>query len=220
MTTMIALSTSSGTLWIMEIAAARKPYHHGNLRAALLETAAQMVDERGVEALSLRELAREVGVSHAAPRRHFADRRALLDALAQDGFERLARDLDDAVAGAGPSFEARLAAGAAGSVSFASRPGARRGVIVGGQAPGRAARPGPSFEARLAAGAAAYVTFATRHGALLELMFAGKHRDDADAAALRAAADRAFAVMLGLMAEGQATGALRAGDPERVGIVL
>src|SRR4051812_18883211 len=158
---------------------AGRPYHHGNLRTALLEQAERALARRGADGLSLRELARAVGVSHAAPRRHFADRQALLDALAQDGFERLARDLDDAVAGAGPSFEARLAAGAA-----------------------------------------AYVTFATRHGALLELMFAGKHRDDADAAALRAAADRAFAVMLGLMAEGQATGALRAGDPERVGIVL
>jgi hypothetical protein len=68
--------------------------------------------------------------------------------------------------------------------------------------------------------ATAYVRFATEHAALLELMFAGKHRDGDDAAALRAAADRAFDVMLGLIAEGQATGALRAGDPERVGIVL
>src|SRR5881409_3479699 len=65
---------------------ATRPYHHGNLRAALLERAERVVSERGVHALSLRELAREVGVSHAAPRRHFADRQALLDALALEGF--------------------------------------------------------------------------------------------------------------------------------------
>ena len=54
--------------------------------------------------LSLRELAREVGVSHAAPRRHFPDKQALLDALAEDGFERLGRELaGDAVAGGASS---------------------------------------------------------------------------------------------------------------------
>ena len=67
--------------------ATARPYHHGNLRPALLG-AAERALARGRE-LSLRELAREIGVSHAAPRRHFADKQALLDALALDGFERL-----------------------------------------------------------------------------------------------------------------------------------
>jgi AcrR family transcriptional regulator len=74
-------------------------YHHGNLREALLDRAQQMVRERGVAALSLRELAREVGVSHAAPRRHFADRQALLDALALAGFARLGETLRAAADG-------------------------------------------------------------------------------------------------------------------------
>jgi hypothetical protein len=52
-----------------------RPYHHGNLRTALLTQAERTVRERGVKELSLRELARDVGVSHAAPRRHFPDRR-------------------------------------------------------------------------------------------------------------------------------------------------
>jgi AcrR family transcriptional regulator len=76
-----------------------RPYHHGNLREALLHRAQEMVRERGVAALSLRELAREVGVSHAAPRRHFADRQALLDALALAGFARLGEALRAAVVG-------------------------------------------------------------------------------------------------------------------------
>jgi AcrR family transcriptional regulator len=154
--------------------ATTRSYHHGNLRAALLESAERTLAKRGVSELSLRELAREVGVSHAAPRRHFADKQALLDALAIDGFERLGRELDEAMAGAGGSLRAQL--GAFGL---------------------------------------AYVRFATEHAALLELMFAGKYRDDS----LREASDRAFAGALTLVAKAQASGQVVSGDPERVGLV-
>src|SRR3954451_10113690 len=85
-------------------------YHHGILRSELLEQAEQTLRERGAGELSLRELAREVGVSHAAPRRHFRDKQALLDALATNGFERLGRSLDRALARAGSGFPDRLAA--------------------------------------------------------------------------------------------------------------
>ncbi|SIM02784.1 Putative TetR-family transcriptional regulator [Mycobacteroides abscessus subsp. abscessus] len=60
-------------------------YHHGDLRAAILTSAADMVARRGATELSLRELAREAGVSHAAPAHHFGDRRGLFTALAADG---------------------------------------------------------------------------------------------------------------------------------------
>jgi AcrR family transcriptional regulator len=69
---------------------AERPFHHGNLRTVLLDEAERVVHQRGVDELSLRELAREAGVSHGAPRSHFIDRRALLDALAERGFLRLA----------------------------------------------------------------------------------------------------------------------------------
>jgi AcrR family transcriptional regulator len=98
-----------------------RPYHHGNLRSALLSQAALIVRERGVQELSLRELAREVGVSHGAPRRHFPDRQALLDALAQDGFVRLGVELRDAANGAGEEFQPRLHATASAYVRFATR---------------------------------------------------------------------------------------------------
>jgi AcrR family transcriptional regulator len=61
-------------------------YHHGDLRAALLEAAVEEIQERGPRDLSLRACARRVGVSHAAPYRHFADRDALLSAVAGQGF--------------------------------------------------------------------------------------------------------------------------------------
>ncbi|HEY4813551.1 MAG TPA: TetR/AcrR family transcriptional regulator [Chthoniobacterales bacterium] len=66
-----------------------RPYHHGNLRQALLQAAEAALEAGGASMLSLRELSRDVGVSHTSPRRHFADKRALLDALAQSGFQRL-----------------------------------------------------------------------------------------------------------------------------------
>lgn len=74
------------------------PYHHGNLRETLLDDAEALLEQGGE--LSLRELARRAGVSHGAPRQHFADKRALLDALATRGFTRLGAQLDDAVHGA------------------------------------------------------------------------------------------------------------------------
>ncbi|MEY9992461.1 AcrR family transcriptional regulator [Streptomyces sp. V4I8] len=73
-----------------------RPYHHGDLRAALLAAAERTLREKGTAALSLRELAREVGVSHAAPGRHFKDKQTLLNALALAGYERLAQSLSAA----------------------------------------------------------------------------------------------------------------------------
>jgi AcrR family transcriptional regulator len=98
-----------------------RPYHHGNLRTALLAQAERTVRERGVQDLSLRELARAVGVSHGAPRRHFPDRQALLDALAEAGFARLGAELRAAIDGAGEDFQSRLQATAAAYVRFATR---------------------------------------------------------------------------------------------------
>jgi AcrR family transcriptional regulator len=156
---------------------ADRPYHHGNLRAALLAEAERTLREQGSEQLSLRELARQVGVSHGAPRRHFADRQALLDALAEAGFVRLGDELRAA-------FDA----------------------ADGG------------FESRFRATASAYVRFATQDAALLELMFAGKNRDPSGT--LHHAAERAFSAILELIQQGQQTGMLQPGDPERVGLLM
>jgi AcrR family transcriptional regulator len=100
---------------------ADRPYHHGNLRAALLGEAERTLREQGIDALSLRDLARQAGVSHGAPRRHFADRQALLDALAESGFERLGEEMHAAVEAAGQDYPARLQAAATAYVRFATR---------------------------------------------------------------------------------------------------
>ena len=70
-----------------------RPYHHGDLRRVLLEEAVASLRETGPAALSLRDLARRAGVSHAAPAHHFGDKRGLLTAVAAEGFRRLAGSL-------------------------------------------------------------------------------------------------------------------------------
>jgi AcrR family transcriptional regulator len=97
-----------------------RPYHHGRLRAVLLAEAERTLREHGVERLSLRDLARQAGVSHAAPRRHFADRQTLLDALAETGFTRLGNEVRAAIDGAGEDQPARLRAAATAYVRFAA----------------------------------------------------------------------------------------------------
>ena len=74
-----------------------KPYHHGNLRAALLNASLLLIREQGSQGFTLREVARRAGVSHTAPYRHFKDREDLLAAVAEEGFLRLARDIEVAV---------------------------------------------------------------------------------------------------------------------------
>jgi AcrR family transcriptional regulator len=74
-------------------------YHHGDLRAALLREGHSLLAERGPDAFSLNELARRVGVSTAAPYRHFPDRDHLVDAIADDGYVIFGAALADAVAG-------------------------------------------------------------------------------------------------------------------------
>ncbi|MPZ24675.1 MAG: TetR family transcriptional regulator [Dehalococcoidia bacterium] len=168
---------STATFFRYALAVADRPYHHGNLRPALLAQAEHTLREQGLDGLALRELARQVGVSHAAPRRHFADRQALLDALAESGWARLEAEVRAAVESAGEDYEARLRAS--------------------GQA---------------------YVRFATRDAALLELMFAS--RQGRQVATLQEATAGAFSVLVELVQDGQASGVVEPGDPQRMALLL
>lgn len=155
----------------------RRPYHHGNLHTALLDAAERSLREHGADQLSLRDLAKEIGVSHTAPRRHFADRQALLDALAEEGFDRLGSALRSALAESNHEFPSRV-----------------RNAV------------------------AAFACFATENAALYELMNSSKHR--LVASRISEASETAFSPMIELIEEGQKLGALEAGNPERIGIIL
>lgn len=96
-----------------------RPYHHGDLRAALLRVAEEILERDGIQALTLRAAARAAGVSHAAPANHFGDLTGLLSDLAAQGYERFGHVLAAAMEAAGADPEARMAAMGTAYVAFA-----------------------------------------------------------------------------------------------------
>jgi AcrR family transcriptional regulator len=91
----------------------RETFRHGNLPEALVEAALERLEAEGVEAISLRDLARDVGVNHRAVYRHFPDKLSLLARVAERGWQQLALRLKKATAGKAPGEAALVAAGAA-----------------------------------------------------------------------------------------------------------
>jgi AcrR family transcriptional regulator len=117
------------------------PYHHGDLRRTLLDTALEAVGEQGPAALSLRDVARRAGVSHAAPTHHFRDKTALLTALAAEGWSLLADALGEAAADGRDFAELGVA-----YVVFATSHPAHFAVM---RAPGLARGDDPDLEAAM-----------------------------------------------------------------------
>lgn len=128
---------------------AGRPYHHGGLRAALVEAGLAILEEGGLEALTLRAIAGRVGVSHAAPRRHFASLRDLQGAIAAEGFRRHAAMMREGV-GPGATREERLWAALRGYAAFAERHPALYALMFS------AHRADHASPARAEAGAASY----------------------------------------------------------------
>jgi len=75
----------------------KKTYRHGNLREAILNASLRMIEKTGLCSLSIREIAKKAGVTHQAPYRHFKDRETLIVTLAEEGFEKLATSIANAV---------------------------------------------------------------------------------------------------------------------------
>lgn len=96
-----------------------RPYHHGDLRAALLVAAEAELIDKGIEGFSLRGVAKRAGVSHAAPAHHFGDTVGLLSALAAVGFRRFLDTQLKREAGAAPRQPDRILAAGLGYIEFA-----------------------------------------------------------------------------------------------------
>ena len=100
---------------------AREGYHHGNLREALVQAALVLIAERGLAGFAVAELARAVGVSSAAPYRHFRDRDAVVAEVARRGFEGMALEMGRAVEAAGANPMVALERCAQAHLTFAGR---------------------------------------------------------------------------------------------------
>jgi AcrR family transcriptional regulator len=98
-------------------------YHHGNLKATLLKAAFQVIKKTGVESLTLREIARQAGVSHNAPYRHFASKEDLIAALATDTLHQMTAAVTE-VAGE-KQVEVRLRSAARAYLNYALKNPAR-----------------------------------------------------------------------------------------------
>lgn len=97
-----------------------RTYHHGDLRAALIRSALELIRDVGAEGLTLREVSRRAEVSHTAPYRHFRDKEDLTAAIAEEGFTILARDMERAAKAKGNARK-RLILGGRAYVAFALR---------------------------------------------------------------------------------------------------
>lgn len=115
-------------------------FHHGNLRAALIEAARAVMEETSSSDLSLRDLARRVGVSPMAAYRHFADKEALLRAVADGGFGELVRGMEAALAVGGDPLAQVLEMGRA-YVAFARAHPAMFDLMFAAPVPGLGASP-------------------------------------------------------------------------------
>lgn len=100
----------------------KRPYHHGDLRRAILDAAERRLEAGGLEAVTIRACARDAGVSPGAPLHHFGSLRGLLSALAARGFERLLARLEADLAGPDARPPASLLVGAYVAFAVSSRP--------------------------------------------------------------------------------------------------
>lgn len=99
--------------------AAKQGYHHGDLRSALLDAALDVISELGPQGLTIREVARRAGVSHAAPYRHFTDKDELILAVVEQGFELMHQTMQHEQSQAEPDAINQFAATGLGYVNFA-----------------------------------------------------------------------------------------------------
>ncbi|ATB32920.1 TetR/AcrR family transcriptional regulator [Melittangium boletus] len=143
----------------------KSAYHHGDLRQALLDASLALIAEEGFGALSLREVARRAGVTHAAPYRHFADKEALLVAVAEEGFRAMTSRMKEEMAREQSPID-RLGACGVAYVLFAVEHAAHFRVMFG-----------PHFTRPLKSLDEDADAFALLVGALAEAQRAGEVRD-------------------------------------------
>lgn len=165
-------------------------YHHGDLKNALIAAGLELLASEGVERLTLRAVARGAGVSHTAPYRHFANKEALLAAIAEDGFAQLTADLSTAL---GNHLSNHL------------------GNNVGNH---------QTATTQVVAGGLAYVQFAQQNPAIFRLMFSHLVGDRSQYPTLHLAAKHSFNTLLAAVVDGQTRGEFVAGPADALTMSL
>lgn len=165
----------------------KRAYHHGDLPRALVEAALTLIEARGPEAFTLREVAASVGVTHGAAYRHFEDKSALLAAVAQEGYRSLTSRLSE-----------RMAA-----------------MDLAGEGTNTGNTAASSGRERVRVLAAAYVEFALEHPAQYRVMWGPRLNEDGRFPSLEAAIGKALDVVAGEMKRGQEQGVFRTTPPAR-----
>lgn len=138
-------------------------YHHGNLTLALTQAAREILEEEGLNHLSLRAAARRVGVSQAAPYHHFKDKQALLASVATQGHLEFNNAMQEEMALAGDDPKARLIACGVAYVTFATDNPALFRLMFGSTI-----ERSDKYDALIQAGKASYQTLEVAEAALLE----------------------------------------------------
>ena len=111
---------------------AKPSYHHGDLRSALLDAAVDIITELGPQQLTIREVARRVGVSHTAPYRHFADKDQLILAVVEQGFELMSQTMAEKKAAAPQDEINQFAASGQAYIDFALQHPAHYRIMYSG----------------------------------------------------------------------------------------
>jgi AcrR family transcriptional regulator len=128
---MLTLSTYFAKMILVSRKQRKPAYHHGNLRAALIEGGVQLIQEEGLRALTLREIGNRLSVSRSAAYRHFTDKAALLSAIGEAGFIEFGNVLKEAKEGAVSDFASRMDAMGVAYVRFAREHRAHFEVMFG-----------------------------------------------------------------------------------------
>jgi AcrR family transcriptional regulator len=126
----------------------RRPYHHGDLRRALLDATLALATERGAAGVTLREVARIAGVSQTAPYRHFPDKQAMLAAAAEEGFQLFGKEMERTLHAAGPAPEDEIGSLCEAYVCFALDRTSHFRLMFGHGSPEKSASPGLQQAAR------------------------------------------------------------------------
>jgi AcrR family transcriptional regulator len=196
---------------------AQKPYHHGSLREALLRAVEELIAEKGIEGLSLRECARRAGASWSAPAHHFGDKTGMLTAFAAAGFRRLKEHMEERRDASSDLDTASVVSPPIGGVCFSlpssSRRGAARGELRSAIGQANACPTSDEaltqqlsasyFEGRAVAVGEGYLEFALRNPGHFRIMFRAEllNKDDEE---YRAASQAAFQVLEDAIREGDA----------------